>query len=129
MPIPTDLIGTWRLAALRRWDPDGRETHPIGARPVGYAVFDTTGRAFFQISRNPDGTPTESRPTADDVVRSFMAYCGRYTLAGDQLSVAVETGNNPADIGTTQTRTITLAGDTLTIGTPGRFAAELRRVR
>jgi hypothetical protein len=56
-----------------------------------------------------------------------MAYFGRFSVSGDTLSLAAESGNSPDDVGTTQTRTITLDGDTLTIGIPSKFLATLRR--
>jgi hypothetical protein len=56
-----------------------------------------------------------------------MAYFGKVEVKGDTLSTTVESGNNWEDIGTTQTRTVTLDGDTLTIGIPGRIQATLRR--
>jgi len=122
MPTAADLIGTWRLSRFSEWSADGREHHPIGDRPSGYAVFDTTGRVFFQLSRSP-----EEGASAQEVAASFMAYFGRVTVDGETLSVAAESGNNPADVGTIQTRTITLDGNTLTIGIPGRIMATLRR--
>jgi hypothetical protein len=117
-----DLIGTWRVTDFQEWSPDGKEHHPIGEKPAGFAVFDTTGRVFFQLSKNTAGgaSPLE-------VADSFMAYFGRATVSGNTLSVAVEAGNNQEDVGTTQTRTITLDGDTLNIGIPGRIQATLRR--
>ena len=117
-----DLIGTWRVTALQVWSADGKAHRPIGDRPVGFAVFDTTGRVFFQLSRS-----AEDGASPDEVAKSFMAYFGKVEVNGDTLSTTVESGNNREDIGTTQTRTITLDGDTLTIGIPGRIQATLRR--
>jgi len=122
MATIADLIGTWRVTALQIWSADGEERRPIGDRPSGFAVFDTTGRVFFQLSKS-----TAEGASADDVANSFMAYFGKVTVSGNTLSTTVESGNNPEDIGTTQTRTITLDGDTLTIGIPGRIRATLRR--
>jgi hypothetical protein len=117
-----DLIGTWRVTAFSQWAPDGSEHHPIGKTPSGFAVFDATGRVFFQLSKSTADGASEA-----DVASSFMAYFGKVTVSGNSLSTTVESGNNPEDIGTTQTRTITLDGDTLTIGIPGRIRATLRR--
>jgi hypothetical protein len=52
MPTAHDLIGTWRVAAFREW-PDGREQHPFGENPVGYAIFDPAGRIFIHLSMSP----------------------------------------------------------------------------
>jgi hypothetical protein len=56
-----------------------------------------------------------------------MAYFGKVTVSGDTLTIDAESGNNPEDVGNTQTRTITLNGDILTIGVPGVLQATLRR--
>jgi hypothetical protein len=124
MLTANDLLGTWRVTALQQWTLDGSERHPIGHTPAGYAVFDTTGRVFFQLSRS-----TEEGASPNEVAASFMAYFGCITVSGDRLSIAAESGNNPEDVATTQTRTITLNGDTLTIGIPGQFMATLQRAR
>jgi len=117
-----DLIGTWRVTAFQQWSPDGKEHHPIGKTPTGFAVFDTTGRVFFQLSKS-----TAEGASPEEVARSFMAYFGRFTVSGDTLGIVAESGNAPDDVGTTQTRTITLNGDVLTIGIPGQFQGTLRR--
>lgn len=117
-----DLIGTWRVTDFQEWSPDGKEHHPIGEKPAGFAVFDTTGRVFFQLSKSTaDGASPEA------VANSFMAYFGEVSVSGDTLSVAAEAGNSPDDVGTTQTRSITLEDNKLTIGIPGRILATLRR--
>lgn len=122
MTSANDLIGTWRIAAFQLWSPDGQEHHPIGKQPVGYAIFDAAGRFFFQLSMSQaDGA------SAEEVANSFMAYFGRFTVSGDTLNLTAESGNGPDDVGTTQTRTVTIHGDTLSIGIPDRFRATLRR--
>jgi hypothetical protein len=122
MPTAADLIGTWRVTGFSEWAPDGSEHHPIGKSPIGFAVFDTTGRVFFQLSKS---TGEGASQTA--VANSFMAYFGMVSVSGNTLSTVVESGNSHEDVGTTQTRSITLDGDTLTIGIPGRIQATLRR--
>jgi len=122
MTSASDLIGTWRVTAFQLWSPDGKEHHPIGKTPAGFAVFDTTGRVFFQLSRS-----TAEGASAEEVARSFMAYFGKVSVSGNALSVEAEAGNNPEDVGTTQTRTIRLDGDMLTVGIPGKIQATLRR--
>ena len=122
MPITGDLIGTWRVTGFQEWSPDGVEHLPLGDSPVGYAIFDAAGRVFIQLSKG-GGRGASS----DAVARSFMGYFGRFEVSGDQLKVAIESGNNPGDVATTQTRTVTLDGDVLTLGIPGQFQATLRR--
>ena len=122
MPTTEDLIGTWRVTAFQEWSADGAAHHPLGDTPTGYAIFDRAGRVFIQLSRG-----VGRGAAAEAVARSFMAYFGTFAVSGDQLKVAIESGNNPEDVATTQTRTVTLQGDMLTIGIPGQFQATLRR--
>ena len=122
MPTASDLIGTWRVIALQLWTANGMERQPIGKAPSGFAVFDTTGRVFFQLSKS-----TAEGASRQDVANSFMAYFGKVSVSGDTLTIEAESGNNPEDVGNTQTRTITLDGDILTIGIPGVIRATLRR--
>ena len=117
-----DLIGTWRVIALQLWTANGMERHPIGRTPSGFAVFDTTGRVFFQLSKN-----TAEGASRQEVADSFMAYFGKVSVSGDTLTIDAESGNNPEDVGNTQTRTIAITGDILTIGVPGVIQATLRR--
>jgi hypothetical protein len=117
-----DLIGTWRVTAFREWRKDGTQFRPLGDAPVGYAVFDAGGRVFIQLGKNPADCAS-----AKEAAESFMAYFGTFKVAGETLSLAIESGNERYDIATSQTRTITLDGDVLSIGIPGRFMATLRR--
>ena len=122
MPTATELIGTWRVTGFSEWSRDGTEHHPLGDNPVGYAIFDAAGRIFIQLSKSPGRSAT-----AQDVAGSFIAYFGRFEVKGDTLIVAIESGNAAHDVASTQTRTITLDGDALSIGIPGQFMASLRR--
>ena len=123
MPTANELIGTWRVTGFQEWGSGGAVQHPLGQDPVGYAVFDAPGRIFIQLSRNPnDGG------SATEIGGSFIAYFGTFQVSGDQLTVAIETANGAHDVASTQTRTIGLDRDTLSIGIPGRFMATLQRV-
>jgi hypothetical protein len=122
MPSLSDLIGTWRVTAFQEWAPDGREFRPLGDAPVGFAVFERSGRIFIQLSRS-----TAEGSSPDQVAASFIAYFGTFAVSGDTLTIAIESGNEPHDVATTQPRTIALNGDVLTIGIPGKFQATLRR--
>lgn len=124
MPTARDLVGTWRVTGFSEWSRDGREHRPLGDNPVGYAIFDAAGRIFIQLSKSP-GRGVSPREVAD----SFMAYFGTFKVDGGMLIVAVESGNGAHDVATAQTRTISLDGDTLSIGMPGIFMATLQRAR
>ena len=117
------LIGTWRVLSFTRWNKGGVAGEPLGEHPIGYAVFDNTGRAFIQLGRNPTdgGFP-------DEIAKSVMVYFGAYAVSGDVVKVTVE-GSNMADyLGSVQERNFEVSGDSATIGTPGKYQAKLQRV-
>jgi hypothetical protein len=117
------LIGTWRVLSFTRWNKEGAASQPLGVEPMGYAVLDATGHAFIQLGRSPadGGFP-------DEVAKSLMCYFGPYTVSGDLLKVTVEASNLADYIGSVQERNFEVSGDTMTIGTPGKYQAKLQRV-
>jgi hypothetical protein len=117
------LIGTWRVLSFTRWNKEGVAGQPLGAEPMGYAVFDATGHAFIQLGRNATdgGYP-------DEIAKSLMCYFGPYTIRGDLVKVTVEQSNMADYLGSVQERNFKVEGDTMTIGTPGKYQAKLQRV-
>ena len=117
------LIGTWRVLSFTRWNKEGVASQPLGLEPMGYGVFDATGHAFIQLGRSPTdgGFP-------DEIAKSLMCYFGPYAVSGDTLKVSVE-GSNMADyLGSVQERKFAVSGDTMTIGSPGKYQAKLQRI-
>jgi hypothetical protein len=114
----TPLIGTWRFVRYVVWDSAGSPQELLGPHPVGYVVFDATGRAFIQLMRADDRT-------------SLGAYFGRYTVnaAARTVNIRVEGSNIPDYIGTVQVRPYRLRGDTLVLGVVKDYQATLVRVR
>jgi hypothetical protein len=123
MRQPNPLLGTWRVESFERWTTDGTLTHPVGAPPAGYAVFDASGLAFVQLGR---ATTADFSPK--DIAQSLMAYFGPYAIDGDELTVTVEASNMAAYIGSKQVRRFSRDGDNLTLGVEGQYRARLRRV-
>lgn len=118
---PSVLTGAWRVQSFTRFAKDGAPSEPLGTPPGGYAVFDSTGHVYVQLGK------AASSASPEEVAKSLMFFFGPYSAAGDAVSVAVETSNIPDYIGSTQTRTFSMDGDTLKIGTPGGYQAVCRR--
>ena len=118
-----DLIGTWRVVSFTRFNKEGVANQPLGAEPMGYAVFDATGHAFIQLGRSATdgGYP-------DEIAKSLMCYFGPYSVSGDLVKVTVEQSNIADYLGSVQERKFEVSGDTMTIGTPGKYQAKLQRV-
>lgn len=117
------LIGTWRVLSFTRWNKEGVASQPFGPEPMGYAVFDATGHAFVQLGRNANdgGFP-------DEIAKSLMCYFGPYAVSGDTLKVTVEASSMADYLGSVQEREFEVSGDTMTIGSPGKYQARLQRV-
>jgi hypothetical protein len=117
------LVGTWRALSFTRWNKEGVASQPLGAEPVGYAVFGPTGHAFIQLGRSPadGGFP-------DEIAKSVMCYLGPYAVSGDTVKVTVESSNMADYLGSVQERQFAVSGDAMTIGTPGKYQARLTRV-
>src|SRR4051812_43380549 len=88
---PDVLVGTWRLLRVEAQSSDGQTTHPFGRNPVGSLVYTKEGhvsvmlmsgeRACFATGALGAGTQAEKAAAFD----SFLAYSGRYELAGDRV--------------------------------------------
>src|SRR4051812_29327383 len=118
------LIGTWRAITFTSWNDDGIASEPVGAEPMGYVLFDATGRVFVQMGRNPSdgGSPEE-------IAKSLMCYFGSFVVTGKIVTVTVESSNMADYVGSVQSRNFQIDGDLMTIGTPGKYQARLKRVR
>ena len=130
------LVGTWRAVRYRAWDAQGNVSTPFGDPTSGYAVFDQTGHAFVQLMRMPAVSPFTSpdAPTEQEIrnaFSAFAAYYGPYTVdaASQSVTIDVEGSNLPGYIGSRQVRPFTIGDDTLTLGIPGQYQADLVRVR
>jgi hypothetical protein len=120
-----DLVGTWSLVS-ETYEQNGKTIQPYGIHPKGFEVFGSNGR-FAVIIVNPDlpkfasnnrvaGTAEENKA----VVQGSLAYFGTYTVdpAEKTWSVQIEGSTFPNWIGSSQKRSIAIAGDELTVTNP-----------
>jgi hypothetical protein len=134
------LVGTWHLVQYVDTPDGGTAIHAFGNPPIGLFIFTADGHVSISIMRNPpdiDATTTDPDPEAC-LPGWYCAYFGTYTVNYERgIWVTHVLGSNiPAYLGTDQSRTFRLEGDTLTVSesyTAGsqRFRAErvLRRDR
>jgi hypothetical protein len=112
------LLGVWRLASCRaRLSGEDAPRDLFGADPFGYIIFTPERRMMAFVSRR------DRRPPADDaeaaaLLRSMLAYTGKFRVAGDRLVVAVDGAWSEVYKATEQVRYFAVEGDTLTIRTP-----------
>ena len=137
-PAAQSLVGTWRLVSYEDWTAAGERRTPYGENPIGYFVYDTTGRVFVNFMKGP-AMPSEGfvrgvSPTLEkksDAFDVYVSYFGTYTVdLGRRVVVHhVEGSLNPSYTGTDQPRPFELSGDTLVIGNQKTWKRVLVRVR
>ncbi len=119
------LVGTWALVAVSSRTSTGeRDDIPYGAHPTGFLTYTAEGRMSAIISygeRKPlslaDRHAAPMRERAD-AFASFLAYAGRYTLAGDTVIHHVEAASVQNWVGTDLVRVARLQSDRITLRTP-----------
>jgi hypothetical protein len=141
-----ELAGAYELLRFEIRYSDGRSpTHPFGADARGQLLYARCGVMSAMLSR-ADREPlavdrleayaeaSEARKAA--AFDSFLSYGGRWTLAGDTVTHHVQLATVPELVGRSQTRSISLSGEVLTLsyeiearsGVSRRYALDWRRV-
>ena len=123
------LVGTWQWVEYADTDSMGAVSYPFGTPPLGYIVYDATGRVFVQIAVNPplsewpNGVVVEGPAQLDSIpgpdlrsaIKGFTAYFGTYVV-DDSAGVVTHqvTADNWLDYtGGAEARPFELSGDTL----------------
>ena len=122
------LIGSWRLIAADKILPDGSQVTDYGPDPHGIAIFTSEGNYVVEIFRNQrmkfalgdrdKGTPEEYK----DALFSASCHYGTYTVdtIKSTISFHIDRASFPNQDQTTQVRSFTLKGDTLSWRVPAR---------
>lgn len=116
MSNPNPLVGTWKLVSWEITRPDGRIDHPYGEDAVGFLIYTADGYMSAQIM-SADRQQLEAGPLGDSgsapslteadqarAYRTYLAYCGPYTVEGRTLIHHAETALPPSWTGTDQRR-------------------------
>lgn len=119
---PPRIAGAWRLVATRQRMADGatRPDPDLGANPVGYMMYDASGRmcTVFNNTDRPrwaSGVPTDAETRA--MFNNMVVSCARYEVdeARGAIVFQMEIGQSPNTAGTTRERRFALVGDSLTL--------------
>ena len=122
------LIGTWQLIAADKILPDGKRVADYGTAPHGIAIFTTDGhyaveifgtdRTKFAAGYGPNGTPEEYKNT----LLGLSCHFGTYNMDSDKGTITfhIDRASNPNIDQTSQVRSFTLKGDTLSWQVPAR---------
>jgi Lipocalin-like domain len=100
-PVPP-VVGRWDLLAWRSLGDDGAVTgQPFGEHPHGVLIYTPGGWMAGQLAAagrtavdgaDPLGGPQDQRAAA---YSTYVAYWGRYTVAGDRIIHHVDTSLVP----------------------------------
>jgi hypothetical protein len=111
----TTLIGVWKLLSYQTEFQDGSPKRALfGEHPTGYIVFTSEGRMMALIEAEGRKAPSTDADRAA-LLRSVIAYTGKYRMEGNRWITTVDTAWNPAWVGTDQVRSYELVGDRLTV--------------
>ncbi len=146
-PTAEELAGAYELRCFEIRYSDGRSpTHPFGPDGLGQLLYAPCGRMSAMLARADREalavTRLEAYTEASEASKaaaydSFLAYAGRWTLDRGRVTHHVQIASVPELVGRSQTRSVSLRGELLTLsyeiearsGVIRRYELEWRRVR
>lgn len=94
------LIGTWKLVSVIAEDTaTGEKRDGWGPNPEGYINYGPDGRMIVINARSDRKKPTGAVPTKEEAAELFqgvLAYAGRYTVNGNEVTHHVDISWNEA---------------------------------
>lgn len=126
MPAGNPLVGTWKLVSSTRKDVEsGEESRTFGSHPTGFLNYSPDGRVMVVMvgdNRKPPSGPVPTDAEMIDWFKSTLAYAGRYTVEGNEVTHHVEASLDPLRAGDRLVRTFRLDGKVLTLtAAPTRY--------
>jgi hypothetical protein len=117
------LVGVWKLLSYQSEFQDGSPKRPMfGEHPTGYIVFTAEGRMMAVIEAEGRTAPSSDSDRAA-LLKSLIAYSGKYRVESKQWITTVDVSWNPAWDGTDQVRTFQIVGDRLNVTSPWLHAS------
>ncbi|QEO16795.1 lipocalin-like domain-containing protein [Acetobacter vaccinii] len=114
------LVGTWELVSYQVEDKEsGDLIDAMGDAPRGRVVFTPDNWVAFNLEGS-GRQPASSDDERSVLMRTLVAYIGRYRVEGNQWITKVETAWAPEWVGTEQRRTVSLDGEHANVVTPWR---------
>lgn len=119
------LVGTWKLLSVSSTDSSGQQLEPpYGADPVGFLTYTGDGRVTALISyagRKPlsvGAKPPALLEEQAEAFKTFLAYGGRYRLAGDKVIHSIEISSIQNYVNKELVRSVTFQGNEIILVTP-----------
>ncbi len=123
-PLSAALVGTWQLLSREDRTPvGGRRIDPgLGADPIALLFFDRQGHFAAQFMKRDRATarevePTNAAPNNSRARGGYDAYFGTYRVddLGGTVTTTLVGALSPENVGQVFTRTMSVAGEELTI--------------
>ena len=116
------LVGSWKLTSWVIQIVGGEATEPFGSSPKGRAVFTSDGYVTF-IMVAPNRKPAANNDESAALLKSLVAYTGKFTVDGDKFTTKVDMSWNELFTGQDQVRFFKLEGDRVSIRTAEQVSA------
>ena len=114
------IVGTWKLMSYRvELQASGEFINAMGSHPRGRVIFTGDGWVAFNLEGS-DRKPANTEEDRSSLMKTLVAYVGRYRIEGNQWVTSVETAWAPEWVGTEQRRNVTITGDIAEVVTPWR---------
>jgi hypothetical protein len=112
------IVGTWKLVSVVYEDQATKERTPVyGEHPRGIQIATAAGRWLALMTAESRPVPKTDEERAQ-VLKSMIAYTGRYRVENGRVITKVEAAWNEAWVGGEQVRSIRFDGDKLYIESP-----------
>src|SRR5690349_2225987 len=116
------LMGTWKLRSSTLKDVEsGEESHTFGLHPTGFLNYSPDGRVMVVMVGDNRKPPSGPAPTDAEMIawfQSTLAYAGRYTVEGNQVTHHVEASSDPLRAGAKLVRSFRFDGKVLRLTAP-----------
>jgi lipocalin-like protein len=111
------LVGTWKLVSWKVQYVGEEAKEPFGGKAKGRLIVAPDGYWSALITR------AERKPATNDaerarLLRTMVAYSGKFTIAGDKITTAIDLSWNEVSSGKNQERFFKMEGDKLVISSP-----------
>lgn len=113
------LHGVWRVTSFKAQivGDDAAPRDLLGPNPKGYIIFTLEGRMAAVISAT-DRKPASTEADSLALMKSVIAYTGKYVVEGDKWVTKVDVSWNEVLNAQDQVRFFQLEGERLTVRTP-----------
>ncbi|QEO18873.1 lipocalin-like domain-containing protein (plasmid) [Acetobacter vaccinii] len=118
--LKKNIVGVWGLVSYKVEDKEtGKMIDAMGSSPRGRVIFTPNGWVAFNLEGS-DRQPAKTDEDRAHLMKTLVAYIGRYRVEGNQWITSVQTAWAPEWVGTEQRRTIEIDGDFADVITPWR---------